>query len=101
MKRPSAVLFVRAGIISIVRLGGSKLASSKNLEDALKDILADDGKISKWDAKAIRELIMADGRVSTEEKLFLENALKVNNFDEEAFKILNEVLLREEMKYRT
>jgi hypothetical protein len=77
------------------------LASTKTLEEALKDILQDDGKVSKWDARALRELIMADGRVSTEEKLFLERALKDNHFDDEAYQMLNEMLLREEMKYRT
>jgi hypothetical protein len=82
-------------------LGGRALANTKTLEQALKDILTDDGKVSKWDAKAIRELIMADGRVSTEEKLFLEKALKDNVFDDEAFQMLNEMLLREEMKYRS
>jgi hypothetical protein len=77
------------------------LANTKTLEQALKDILKDDGKVSKWDAKALRELIMADGRVSTEEKLFLENALQDNNFDEDAYQMLNDLLLREEMKYRS
>jgi hypothetical protein len=46
-------------------------------------------------------LIMADGRVSTEEKLFLENALMDNIFDEQAYKILHELLLREDLKFRT
>jgi hypothetical protein len=77
------------------------VATLKTLEQALKDILHDDGKISKYDAKALRELIMADGRVSTEEKLFLERALQDNVFDDDAFQMLNELLLREEMKYRT
>lgn len=77
------------------------MASQKTLEQALKDILQDDGKVSKWDAKAIRELIMADGRVSTEEKLFLERALQDNIFDADAAEILKDLLLRDEMKYRT
>jgi hypothetical protein len=77
------------------------LANTKTLDQALKDILQDDGKVTKYDARALRELIMADGRVSTEEKLFLERALKDNNFDEDAYQMLNELLLREEMKYRT
>jgi len=77
------------------------LANTKTLEQALQDILKDDGKVSKWDAKALRELIMADGRVSTEEKLFLERALQDNNFDEDAYQMLTDLLLREEMKYRS
>lgn len=77
------------------------MANTKTLEQALKDILQDDGKVSKYDARALRELIMADGRVSTEEKLFLERALQDNNFDEDAYQMLNDMLLREEMKYRS
>jgi hypothetical protein len=77
------------------------LATTKTLEQALKDLLQDDGKVSKWDARALKELIMADGRVSTEEKLFLERALQDNNFDEEAQSLLKELLMREDMKYRT
>jgi hypothetical protein len=73
----------------------------KTLEQALKDILKEDHKVSKWDAKAIKELIVADGRVSTEEKLFLERALKDNVFDQAAYEILHELLLREDLKYRT
>ena len=76
------------------------MATTKTLEQALKDILQDDGRITKWDAKALRELIMADGRVSTEEKLFLESAVKENALDDQAYAMLSELLLREEMKYR-
>jgi len=43
---------------------------------------------------------MADGRVSTEEKLFLESAVKENALDDQAYAMLSELLLREEMKYR-
>lgn len=75
------------------------MASLKSLEQALQEILHDDSKISKYDAQAIRELILSDGKVSTEEKLFLERALKDNIFDEGAYEILSRILLREEMKY--
>ena len=77
------------------------MTTTKTLDQALKDILQDDGKISKWDARAIKELIMADGRVSTEEKLFLEQALKDNVLDEAAYTMLHELLLREDLKFRT
>lgn len=68
------------------------------LEQALKEVLADDGKISKYEAKVIREIIMADGKVSEEEKEFLEKALKNNHFDDEAFELLQGVLLRSHQK---
>ncbi len=75
------------------------MVSIKTLEQALKDILHDDGKISKYDAHAIKELIVADGRVSTEEKLFLERALNDNVFDDKALDMLKKLLLRDEMNY--
>lgn len=72
--------------------------SVRSLEDAIKECLADDGKISKYEAKVIRELIMADGVVSQEEKQALENALRNNQFDEQGFELLSGVLLRADMK---
>jgi hypothetical protein len=77
------------------------VTTKKTLAQALKDILADDNKISKWDAKALRELILSDGKVSKDEREFLESAIKDNDLDEQAYDILHELLLREEMKFRT
>lgn len=71
---------------------------ARSLEDALKEVLADDNKISKYEAKVIRELVMADGVVSEDEKNALEKALANNNFDEQAFELLSSVLLRSNMK---
>ena len=68
------------------------------LEEALKEVLADDGKVSKYEAKVIREIIMADGKVTEEEKDFLEKALKNNHFDDDAFELLQGVLLRSHQK---
>lgn len=72
--------------------------SVRNLEEAIKECLADDGKISKYEAKVIRELIMADGIVSSEERQCLENALRNNQFDEQGFELLSGVLLRADLK---
>jgi uncharacterized tellurite resistance protein B-like protein len=74
------------------------IVAALNLEEALKQVLEDDGKISKYEAKVIREIIMADGHVSAEEKDFLEKALRDNNFDESAFELLSGVLLRSHLK---
>jgi hypothetical protein len=74
------------------------VASLKSLEEALKEILKDDSKISRFVAKAIKELILADGRVSAEERTFLERALNDNVFDDKAFEILQDLLLRDDMK---
>jgi uncharacterized membrane protein YebE (DUF533 family) len=68
------------------------------LEDAIKECLSDDGKISKYEARVIRELIMSDGVVSQEERQFLEHALKNNQFDEQGFELLSGVLLRADLK---
>ncbi len=70
------------------------MALKMTLEEALKEALQDDGKVSKYEAKVIRELIMADGKFSKEEKQFLEKALNNNHFDDEAFELLNGLLLR-------
>ncbi len=72
--------------------------SNRSLDAALKECLSDDGKISKFEAKVIRELIMADGKVSQEEREFLDRALKNNEFDDEAYELLSGVLLRSNLK---
>ncbi len=72
--------------------------SNRSLDAALKECLSDDGKISKFEAKVIRELIMADGNVSQEEREFLDRALKNNEFDDEAYELLSGVLLRSNLK---
>ena len=71
---------------------------ARSLEDALKEVLSDDNKVSRYEAKVIRELVMADGVVSQDEKNALEKALANNNFDEEAFELLSSVLLRSHLK---
>ena len=68
------------------------------LDEALRQALQDDNKVSKYEAKVIRELVMADGKVSEEERSFLEKALHNNQFDTEAFELLSQVLLRSHMK---
>ena len=43
----------------------------KSLQDALKEALADDGKITRYEARALREMVMADGIVSQDERELL------------------------------
>lgn len=71
---------------------------ARTLADVIKEVLEDDNKISKYEAKVIRELIMADGVVSEEEKTALSQALHQNEFDEEAYNLLSDLLLRANMK---
>ncbi|HEY9871436.1 MAG TPA: hypothetical protein V6D08_19925 [Candidatus Obscuribacterales bacterium] len=70
----------------------------RTLDEALKEVLQDDNKVSKFEARVLRELIMADGQVSSEERQFLQRALENNQFDDDAFEMLSQVLLRAEMK---
>jgi len=72
--------------------------TNRTLQEALREVLADDGKVSKYEAQVLRELIMADGKVSPEEKQFLQKALRENQFDDEAFEKLSQVLLRADLK---
>ena len=71
---------------------------TRTLEDALKEVLADDKRISKYEAKVIRELVLADGVVAEDEKTLLEKALANNDFEGPAFDLLSSVLLRSHMK---
>jgi hypothetical protein len=70
----------------------------KSLDEALKEVLQDDNKVSKYEAQVLRELILSDGIVSPEEREFLERALKNNRFDDQAFQLLSSVLLRSDTK---
>jgi uncharacterized membrane protein YebE (DUF533 family) len=74
------------------------VAFKMTLEEALKEALQDDDKVSKYEAKVIREMIMSDGVISKEEKQFLEKALQNNHFDDEAYELLNTLLLRTKTK---
>ena len=70
------------------------MAFKMTLEEALKEALQDDDKVSKYEAKVIREMIMSDGVISKDEKSFLEKALHNNHFDDEAYELLSSLLLR-------
>lgn len=74
------------------------MATLRTLEQALKDILQDSDRVTKYDAQVLKALILADGRVSAEERLFLERALQDNILDEQAYLMLSQMLLREELK---
>lgn len=74
------------------------MAGKMTLQDALKEALQDNEKVSKYEAKVIREIIMADDQVSKEEQEFLETALHHDHFDEKAFDLLSTVLLRSHLK---
>ncbi len=66
----------------------------KTLSDVLKECLKDSHESSFYEAKVIREMILADGQVSSEERLLLEEALHKDKFDEKASGLLMQLLLR-------
>jgi len=70
----------------------------KTLSDALKECLQDSHKASFYEAKVVRELILADGKVSAQERMLLEEALHKDKFDEKAVTLLNELILRADLQ---
>lgn len=67
---------------------------NKTLNEALKECLQDDHIVSLYEAKVIHQLIIADGVISEEEKELLRGALQKNKFDDQAYALLSELLLR-------
>lgn len=67
------------------------------LEDALKQALSDDDKVSKFEAKVIKEIILSDNKMTPEERQSLELALHNNKFDKEAYELLSELLVRTDL----
>ena len=64
----------------------------KTLRDALKFFLEDDQRIDRLEADALKDLILRDGLVSSEEKAFLVEAIGRCNFDDRALSILQQLL---------
>jgi hypothetical protein len=67
------------------------------LAEALKEALKDDNKISKYEAKVIHELCNASGHMGQKEREQLKHALEHDHFDDEAYKILHELLMRQDL----
>ena len=73
------------------------------IEQAIREALHDDGMITKYEARVLRELILADNYISKEEKTHLQKAMEENSADEAAFEILSVLLFRDtcaSSKYR-
>lgn len=64
------------------------------IQQAIKEALADDGLISKYEAKVIRELVLADNVVTEYEQTHLRDALAANCLDDKAREILSGLLTR-------
>lgn len=78
--------------------GGCVVTANLTLEEALRQCLDDDNKISKYEARVIHELVVADGQIDATEKELIRQALESNKLDEKAMEILSGLLMRAEMK---
>jgi hypothetical protein len=58
------------------------MADKKTLQEALAFLLEGDGMIDRLEADALLDVILSDGKVTAEEKEFLQEALGSANFDE-------------------
>lgn len=77
------------------------MASKMTLADALKEALEDDNTISKYEAKVIHELVARHGGyLSDEEHKLLSLAIENDHFDAEALRILNDLLLKSDLRRR-
>jgi len=56
--------------------------------------MADDGKVTKFEARELREMILADGKISDDERKLLHKAMDENKLDQDAYKLLGQMLLR-------
>ncbi len=74
------------------------MTANLTLEEALRQCLDDDNKISKYEARVIHELVVADGQIDATEKELIRQALESNKLDEKAMEILSGLLMRAEMK---
>ncbi len=71
--------------------------SIHTLREALAFFLEQDNYIDRLEAEGLKNLILQDGQVTPEEHQFLEDAIRTNNFDSEALKILKDLLSRHQV----
>jgi hypothetical protein len=67
------------------------------LPQALKQALQDDNKISKYEAQVIYQLVITAGHLTPTDREALKSALDHDQFDEQAYKMLHELLMRSEL----
>lgn len=65
-----------------------------SIHEAIEQALADDGLISKYEARVLRELVLADNKLSATEREALEAAITENVVDDEGMELLTSFLLR-------
>lgn len=67
-------------------------STASNLREALSFFLEDDNYIDRLEADGLATLIKQDGKISAEEKAFLEQAIATVNFDAPALDLLKKLL---------
>lgn len=72
-------------------------APKMTLPQALKEALQDDNKVSKYEAQVIYQLVITAGHLTATDRDSLKNALDNDQFDEPAYKMLHELLMRSEL----
>jgi hypothetical protein len=73
------------------------MTTKLTLPQALKQALQDDNKISKYEAQVIYQLAITSGHLNVKDREALKNALDNDQFDEPAYKMLHELLMRSEL----
>jgi hypothetical protein len=73
------------------------MAIKMTLAEALKEALQDDNKISKFEAKVIHELVTSTGHLNAKERDQLRHALEKDHFDDDAYRLLSDLLLKEDL----
>ena len=76
------------------------MSTKLTLEEALRQCLQDDNKISKYEAQVIHGLVLADGKISVHEKELLRKALDSDELDEQAIRILSDLVMRADLKMK-
>lgn len=69
--------------------------SAASLREALKFFLEDDNYVDRLEAEGLASLINQDGKVSAEERAFLQEAIASANFDGRALETLKRLLEKE------
>lgn len=64
------------------------------LHQAISEALENDGKIDRFEALVLRELVLADNQVSARERAIIEEAIAENSVDDDALVILSNLLSR-------
>lgn len=75
------------------------MADRRTLRQAL-ELFLENGYLDKREADALVAVILADDKVTTEEKAFLKEAVETCNFEEPALKVFEDFLAHYRLRER-